>query len=80
MNDPSPDTEVTLIVDLRVDDAAEAVDRVNAIESATVEETLPFGSMAISILESDLQQLCNLDVVASVEIEGEGRVLESGNP
>lgn len=80
MENPSPDTEVTLIVDLVIDDATEATERVNSIgPTTTVEETLPFGSMVVSIPESKLKELYDVDVVASMEMEGEGTVLASGN-
>lgn len=80
MNNPSENTNVTLIVDLDVHDSTSVVDEVNSAgQNTNVVETLPFGSMVVSAPESELEQLCDLSVINSIEIEGEGRVLDSGN-
>lgn len=80
MSEPTPDTEITLIVDLNVDDSSTVSGQVNSVgQATTVEEELPFGSMVVTTSESEIQLLYDLDIVNSMEIEGEGRVLSPGN-
>lgn len=80
IENPTPTEEVALIVDLDNLDAEEAVDDVEAVgESVEVEETLPFQCLAVSLQGKDLEALCDLEFISRVELEGEGRVLESGN-
>jgi hypothetical protein len=80
IKNPTPTEEVTLIVDLDSIDAEEVVREVEAVgDSVEVEETLPFRSIAVSLQGKDLEALCELEFVSRVELEGEGRVLNSGN-
>lgn len=75
IDSPTSGNEVDLIVG--VDGTTdEAVDRVEA-EGGTVEERLPYDSLAVSIAETDLDALCSLDVVTSVEIEGKWEPMEA---
>lgn len=75
IDSPTPGDEVDLIVG--IDGATDvAVDRVEA-EGGTVEDRLPYDSLAVSIAETDLDALCSLDVVTSVEIEGKWEPMEA---
>lgn len=80
IKNPTPTEEVTLIVDLDNIDAEEVVQEVEAVgDSVEVEEMLPFQSIAVSLQGKDLEALCELGFISRVELEGEGRVLNSGN-
>jgi hypothetical protein len=75
------DGQVTLLVEI-----AEA--KKTSIEElegagAEVEEVLPYDIVALSIAENDLTALSSLEIVESIEIEGEGHQMEgddTGNP
>lgn len=71
---PTSGREVDLIVGID-GTASEAVRLVEA-EGGTVEEELPYDSLAVSIAETDLDALCSLDVVTSVEVEGKWEPME----
>lgn len=80
IENPTPTEEFTLIVDLDGIDAEAAVDDVEAVgTSVEVEETLPFQCLAVALQGRDLDALCELEFISRVELEGEGRVLDSGN-
>ena len=77
LDSPTSGEKVTLIVGvLEVSD--EVCDSVEAT-GAIVEERLFYDSLAVTIDEADLGKLCGLDVVTSVEIEGEWETLSQGN-
>ena len=75
LESPTPGRDVTLIVgvtDSSSKDVTEAVEDVGG----EVEETLYYDSLAVTINESDLDALCSLDTVLSLEIEGEWEPME----
>lgn len=69
LESPTAGSEITLIVGV-ASDTDDAVEPISAI-GGDVEEELPYNSLAVTIDESDLQHLCELDFVESVEIEKE---------
>lgn len=71
---PTSGHEVALIVG--IDGATESAVRLVEDEGGTVEERLPYDSLAVSIAETDLDALCSLDVVTSVEVEGKWEPME----
>jgi hypothetical protein len=69
----------SLIVSVADASSEEIISQIEATE-ATVEESLFYDSLAVSISpETDLEQLCGLDPVESVEIEGTWEALDEGN-
>lgn len=70
--------EVSLIVGVEDSKSDTVIERVSE-SGATIEEILPCDYIAASISDDNLQELCSLDVVSSVEIEGRGETLETGN-
>lgn len=68
---------VTLIVGV-TETSPEVVEDVEAA-GATVEDVLFYDSLAVSVAESDLQALCTLDAVETVEIEGKWEQLDAEN-
>ncbi|MFC7115850.1 hypothetical protein ACFQH2_14065 [Natronoarchaeum sp. GCM10025703] len=81
IENPTPSEEVKLIVDLdEVNSPEKVVGDVEAVgESVKVEETLPFQCLAVSAREDDLEALSELRCISRIEIEGSGKVLNSGN-
>lgn len=72
----SPEGErVSLIVHLNPDTEA-AVECLRS-SPAKVRDELPLGYYAVSIEDSKLQTLCDLDVVSSIEIDSEATIFES---
>lgn len=73
LDSPKEGERVTLIVGVeeRSDAVVEQVEGIGAV----VEERLPYDSLAVSIAETRLEKLCDLDVVTSVEIEGKWKQL-----
>jgi hypothetical protein len=71
---PSDGERVTLIIGVENDSTDDVVDTVSSA-GATVEDQLPCDYLAVSIKEPDLEDLCDLEVVSSIEIEGEATVL-----
>lgn len=69
LESPTVGETVTLIVGV-TGETSIAVEQISTV-GGEVEEELPYESLAVSIDESDLESLCNLDVVESVEIEKE---------
>lgn len=72
----SPNTGESITLIIGVDDVtSDAV--IEQVESsgAEIHERLPYDSIAASIDEDDLDELCSLDVVTSVEIEGRWKQL-----
>lgn len=69
MESPTEGTVVTLIVGVSCE-TTDAVEPISTI-GAEVEEQLPYRSLAISIDESNLHSLCDLEIVETVEIEKE---------
>lgn len=65
---------ITLIVGVEDSTSDDVVEQVTAT-GAEIEERLPYDSLAVSIEEDDLQALCSLDVITTVEIEGEWKQL-----
>lgn len=47
---------------------------------ATLHDELPLDYVSVTIAENNLQSLCSLDSVTSVELDGEGTVFESDFP
>ena len=76
MEEPSEGNEITLLVKLK--ETSDAV--VNDVEATgvTVEEQIPLNYIAVTAKETELEDLCQLDAVESVEIEGKGAVMTSG--
>ena len=74
---PRSGETVTLIVGV-TETSAEAVEAVEAA-GATVEDELFYDSLAVSVAESDLRELCALEIVETVEIEGKWKQLAAGN-
>lgn len=74
MKRPTEDEEVTLIVGVTDTKAAtEAIQEVGG----TVEEELFYDSLAVSINEAQLEALCDLNSVETVEIEAEWEQMNS---
>jgi len=67
LGSPTPGETVSLIVGY----SGDAEDAIEAMSDAggEVEEKLPYNSVAVTIEEVDLEALCSLDVVTTVEIE-----------
>lgn len=72
------ESELTLIIGV---DDSESTDVIQAVEDtgAEIEEKLPLDYLAVSILEKDLNDLCQLDIVSSVDLEGEGSTLNDSD-
>jgi hypothetical protein len=73
---PDPEADVTLIVGVTDSEASEVLESIRQT-GATIEDHLPLGYLTVSVAESDLEQLCELEVVNSVEIEGSGKTLSA---
>lgn len=68
---PTAGNNVTLIVGVSDEDAIERISEIGG----SIEEELPYDCLAVSIDEADLEELCNLDNVTSVEMEKEYHTL-----
>jgi len=69
------DARVTLLVGLKA--ATQA--NVEQLENiGDVEEVLPYDIVAVSVHEEELEALCSLDTVESIEVEETGSQMQSG--
>lgn len=75
LESPSEGEEVRLIVGVKSGSDGVAEQLVEA--GATVHDELPLDYFAVSTTEERIANLCELDTVTSIEIDGEGRVLDS---
>lgn len=69
---------VTLIVGVEDCDSESVLQRVRD-SGAEIEDKLPLDYLAVSIPEENLEELCNLSVVTSVDIEGKGTTLSESD-
>lgn len=67
LESPDSESDVTLLVGVSGPQEA-AAEQVSSF--AEVEEELPYGTLAVTVSEKNLEKLCNLACVESVEIEG----------
>ena len=77
-DNPSSETEVALIVGIENTSEEQVIEQIQQL-GGEIEERLPYNFIAASILEQSLEELCSIDGIESVEVEGESRVLEEGN-
>lgn len=75
LESPDEGEEVRLIVG--VESASNGVAEQLANAGATVHDELPLDHFAVSTTEEKIADLCELDVVTSIEIDSEGRVFSS---
>lgn len=69
LDSPRTDETVTLIVGVSVDTSV-AIEQIESV-GGNVEEELPYHSLAVAVDEPNLDDLCCLDIVETVEIEKE---------
>lgn len=72
---PDEGTEVRLI--LGVETTSDEVKERLENAGVTVHDELPLDYYAVSTTEDQLEVLCELDVVTSIEIDTEGKILET---
>lgn len=75
---PTRGEEVTLLVGYEAPSSDVAVEWVRGA-GGIVEDRLPYDTLAVRISESDLDSLCSIDGVTSVEIEGKWEQMNEGN-
>lgn len=83
LNDPG-DAQVRLLVGVS-EELGSAIDQIEAKTDADIERQLPYKLVELTVLESELQTLCELDSVETVEVESQGHQMsgtggETGNP
>lgn len=76
LESPDSDMSVTLIVGVDESSKEEIKTQINRI--GDVEEELPVACLAVSVSQPNLQEICDIDGIESVEIEGTWRA-EEGN-
>ena len=78
LENPTSGEDISLIVSIDRGDTDEVV---TAIEAAggVVEMIISNEDLAVTIDERALSEVCELERVESVEVEGTGRVLDSGD-
>ncbi|MFB6178477.1 MAG: hypothetical protein ABEI77_01980 [Halorientalis sp.] len=71
-DDPVPDTDVTLLLTIADDSSASAVETieetVNGVDGS-VDDHLQFDTLAVTVPQSEIAALCELDGVAAIETE-----------
>lgn len=78
LDSPEDRQGVTLIVGVEDSSSDQIIDAIERT-GATVEESLFYDNLAVSINEStELRELCTLDTVTSVEIEGVWEPMDEG--
>lgn len=78
LESPTPGAEARLIVGV-TSTAGEVTEKLEEV-GATVHDVLPLDYVSLTISEESLSALCALNVVESVELDGEGTVFESDFP
>lgn len=73
---PTQNEEVTLIVGVEESTSDQTSQWIEDI-GGEVEERLPYDYLAVSIAEQELENLCSIETITSVEIEGSSESLES---
>lgn len=71
LESPTPGEMVTLIVGVEPE-ASDAIEQISST-GAEVEEELPYDCLAVTVDQSDLESVCNLNVVETVEVEKDFR-------
>jgi regulatory protein YycH of two-component signal transduction system YycFG len=78
LRDPDSGERVKLLVEV-ASVSGSVVDHVEHTGADVIEE-LPLGYLVVDAPEESLDELCGLDPVVSVEVDGRGSVMESDFP
>lgn len=78
LENPTSGEDISLIVSLEQGTTDEVVTDIEAA-GGVVEMIISDEDLAVTIDERALSEICDLENVESVEVEGKGRVLDSGD-
>ncbi|GAA0279646.1 hypothetical protein [Halobacterium noricense] len=78
LESPTEGATVTLLIGVREDTEEATAEQISHI-GGDVEEILPYNTLAVSIDETSLSELCAIETVETVEIEGTWEAADDPN-
>lgn len=77
-NSPVEGKKATLLIGVQEDMEQAVIERIEEV-GGDVEDNLHYNTLAVSIYEDDLEDLCSTEGITSIELEGAWEPMDEGN-